>query len=273
MRPQMAICKDGTVHWVAERIMYSSGVWGDYDIFHRRLPDAPEPQERNLGLRMSSDSELGRYDNMQVRSSADTKALSSLTLELWVKPFSGGVTTGTTSVDKPVVHKRETSDPWSAYAIGTTAASAGRNPLAFISTTDGKFWLYPNYYDSENLVPDGAWTHLAMTYNAGAAGNNFKLYKNGKLVLATRATGKITSKQGLLMAGYYGNWVVDELRLWKMARTQAQIAANMNKPLIGNESGLVAYYPFDGTTRDQTGRGNDGVLMYRESYAVGKSLQ
>jgi hypothetical protein len=272
-RPQMAVAGDGTVHWVAERQIYSEGEWGDYDIFHRRLPAAPEPQEKNLALSMTSDSNQGRYDNMQIRSSANTTVTSKLTLELWVKPSDGGVTTGDTYVDKPVVHKREDSSPWSAFVLGTRAASAGRNPLASIHTTDGRFDLVPNFYSSEHLVPDDAWTHLAMTYDAKAPGDNFKLYRNGKLVLAARATGQITSGQGLLMVGYFGNWVVDELRLWKAIRTPAQIAANMRKPLIGTETGLVAYYPLDGTTRDMTGHGNDGILMYREGYVAGKSLQ
>lgn len=272
-RPQMAIGKDGTVHWVAERRIYSGGEWGDYDIFYRRLPAAPQPREKNLGLSIRSDYDQGRYDNMQIRSSANTTVTSKLTLELWVKPLSGGVTTGDTYIDKPVVHKRETSDTWSAYALGTRAASEGRNPLACINTTDGKYWLSGYRYSSENLVPDGVWTHLAMTYNANAPGDNFKLYKNGKLVASTRATGKITSGQGLLMVGYYGNWVVDELRLWKVARTRSQIVGSMKKPLAGTETGLAAYYPFDGTTRDETGHGNDGVLMYRESYTTGKALQ
>jgi hypothetical protein len=272
-RPKMAISNDGTVHWVATRQIYSAGAWGDYDIFYRRLPEAPQAQDTNQALNLNSNSDTGRYDNMQIRSSASTTFSSRMTLELWVKPFAGGVTTGTTSVDKPVVHKRETSDPWSGYALGTTAASAGRNPLAFINTTDGKYFLYPNYYNSDNLVPDWAWTHLAMTYNADGAGDNFKLYKNGKLILSTRATGKISAGQGLLMVGYYGNWVVDELRLWKTTRKQTEIAGNMNKSLKGTETGLVAYYPLNGTEKDQTGRGNDGVLMYRESFVAGKPIQ
>ncbi len=272
-RPQMAIGKDGSVHWVAERNIYSEGVSGDVDIFYRKLPTPPQPRDKNLGLSMRSDSDQGRYDNMQIRSSANTTVTSKLTLELWVKPLSGGVTTGDVYYHKPTVHKRESSDPWSAYALGTTAASEGRNPLACINTTDGKFWLSGYYYSSEHLIPDGKWTHLAMTYNANATGDNFKLYKNGKLVASTRATGKITSGQGLLMVGYYGNWIVDELRLWKVARTRSQIVNNMTKPLTGTETGLAAYYPFDGTTRDETGHGNDGVLMYRESYTTGKALQ
>jgi hypothetical protein len=54
---------------------------------------------------------------------------------------------------------------------------------------------------------------------------------------------------------------------------QTEIAGNMNKSLKGTETGLVAYYPLNGTEKDQTGRGNDGVLMYRESFVAGKPIQ
>ena len=33
--------------------------------------------------------------------------------------------------------------------------------------------------------------------------------------------------------------------MWSVARTQDEIQANMNKTLVGNETGLVAYYPMD----------------------------
>ena len=38
---------------------------------------------------------------------------------------------------------------------------------------------------------------------------------------------------------------IDELRFWNIARTQTEIQNNSNIKLNGNESGLVAYYPFD----------------------------
>ncbi len=44
---------------------------------------------------------------------------------------------------------------------------------------------------------------------------------------------------------------LDELRLWKVARTDAQILADMHHRLTGKEPDLVAYFPFDegtGTT-------------------------
>jgi len=38
---------------------------------------------------------------------------------------------------------------------------------------------------------------------------------------------------------------LDEFRIWKVARTQAEIQAHMNHPLLGTEPNLVAYWPFD----------------------------
>jgi hypothetical protein len=46
---------------------------------------------------------------------------------------------------------------------------------------------------------------------------------------------------------YYGcfNGLVDELRIWNVARTDAEIMANFDKALVGNEAGLVGYWKFD----------------------------
>ena len=46
----------------------------------------------------------------------------------------------------------------------------------------------------------------------------------------------------------------------------------MMKPLTGTEFGLVAYYNFNGTTKDITGHGHDGILMYKERYTAPGAL-
>ena len=58
---------------------------------------------------------------------------------------------------------------------------------------------------------------------------------------------------------------LDEFRIWKVARSQAEIQAHMNHPLIGTESNLVAYWPFDEqspgtTTRRPHGLGEHGYF-------------
>jgi len=49
---------------------------------------------------------------------------------------------------------------------------------------------------------------------------------------------------------------IDELRLWRTARTQAEIQANMDIELAGNELGLAAYYNFNE---------GEGVMAYDSS--------
>lgn len=62
---------------------------------------------------------------------------------------------------------------------------------------------------------------------------------------------------------------MDEYRIWNSALTETEIRNNMNKPLTGNEAGLVAYYQMnegaDGTCSggkdvcDKSGNGNHGT--------------
>lgn len=56
----------------------------------------------------------------------------------------------------------------------------------------------------------------------------------------------------------------DEIRLWNLRRSTAQIQEAMRRPLFGNESGLVGYWRFDeanGTTAaDATGHGASAGL-------------
>lgn len=58
---------------------------------------------------------------------------------------------------------------------------------------------------------------------------------------------------------------VRDVRMWNVARTQAQIIANMHATLVGNESGLTAYWKLDEQTgsiiNDSSTSNFDGVLV------------
>ncbi|MCL5280335.1 MAG: hypothetical protein M1376_10560 [Planctomycetes bacterium] len=54
--------------------------------------------------------------------------------------------------------------------------------------------------------------------------------------------------------------MLDEIRLWNVARSPEEIRAALNTPLTGKEPGLVAYWDFDDAAKDKSGHGNDGVL-------------
>ena len=121
---------------------------------------------------------------------------------------------------------------------------------------------------SAGLVSDGSWHHAALVVdNIGG-----KLYLDGAQVgsgtWTVGAQVPITTAP-LLIGRYYSaaypfSGIIDEVTVWKTALTPAQIAADMNAPLTGAETGLVALWRLDeasGTTAsDATGNGYDGTL-------------
>jgi len=108
--------------------------------------------------------------------------------------------------------------------------------------TDGAVTGYPGR--ATNLNTQKAWHHVATTFD----GTNYKLFLDGVEIDNTTAFQGLTPPDTEPVR-IIGNkpWVgkIDEVRMWSVARTQAEIQANMNKTLVGNETGLVAYYPMD----------------------------
>ena len=98
------------------------------------------------------------------------------------------------------------------------------------------------------------WVHFAMTYDQTA----LTLYVNGTYAAGVQGARKMaggmlaTARTALTIGGNprgaYFNGYLDEFRLWNVARTQEEIMANMNQPLVGDEAGLVGYWKFDDGT-------------------------
>jgi len=128
--------------------------------------------------------------------------------------------------------------------------------------------------ESPNSLEVGQWYHLAGTFD----GADVKFYVNGSLE-ATVSYGNnnvrdsntdlAIGKEAGSLKGMPGEkasdaFVVDEVRIWNVARTDADIYNNQHIRLEGNESGLVLYHTFDEgdstTTADLTSNNNDGTL-------------
>ncbi len=127
-------------------------------------------------------------------------------------------------------------------------------------------------------VTAGQWFHLAVVFN-GAGDNNeakLKLYINGQAVGLTYVGTVNTTlneviypavlgAQGSGLAGgafsNYFSGLMDEVKIWNVARTQVQVQQNMFSPIAGTEAGLVAYYNFNqgsaGTSNSQLTTLND----------------
>ncbi len=69
---------------------------------------------------------------------------------------------------------------------------------------------------------------------------------------------------GFGASGYFFKGMIDEVRIWNVARTADEIKQNYQRRLSGDETGLVAYWDFDDgqgqTLSDRSPFGNDGIL-------------
>ena len=119
-------------------------------------------------------------------------------------------------------------------------------------------------------IPLSTWTHVAVTFDGAFK----RFYINGVTAGNVANSSALVQTASPLSIGRQGtasgcncNFFkgrIDEVRIWNVVRSAAQINQNWNKPLAGNEPGLAAYYRFDessGTTiTDATGHGNTGTL-------------
>lgn len=130
-----------------------------------------------------------------------------------------------------------------------------------------------NYYAEEavktTFIPTKTWTHLAMTW---IQNGNLIAYQNGKLLAqVSSSTYSYTESGNLITIGegytnvFYSPFKgrIDEVRIWNVPRTQAEIKANMYKEISTNTN-LKGYYKMNngsGTSlSDESGNGYNGTL-------------
>lgn len=111
-----------------------------------------------------------------------------------------------------------------------------------------------------NSLDSLEWVHFAGTYD----GALMTVYLNGEWKLDQAVTGDIFPSDQNLILGEGATWrdrrftgKMYDLRIWDHARSQEEIAANMNTFLEGDEEGLIANWKMDegsgSTLNDATG--------------------
>lgn len=114
-------------------------------------------------------------------------------------------------------------------------------------------------FDS-GTVPAGVWTHIAVTWDGAMQ----RHYVNGVLT-GSEAKGTPTQSTDPLRIGSDVSWqftpagLIDEVSLWNVARTQAQIQQDLDGPITGPVQGLIAVWSFNGNARDTVAVYNGSV--------------
>jgi hypothetical protein len=109
-------------------------------------------------------------------------------------------------------------------------------------------------------LPWGQWSHLCMVLN-GTGANNISFYINGNLAVTGTtnnaaltnllASGRITIGCTDPAGGRYFEGNIANVKVWNVARTQAQIQADMYLEVPTVTTGLVARYNFNANANCQ----------------------
>lgn len=187
----------------------------------------------------------GGSSYFSVLSNPEISPSSAITIEAWVKPeIENGATMS-------IVGKNYTT----GYFLGIQ--------------NNGRIVFYPKGGVSfrsrlSSLLTSGVWTHIAATYNGAIT----TIYINGNLdTLTTGITGPMTPNDDSLFIGadkfggtglfFYGQ--MKNLRIWKAARTDAELKENMfaNISMLhptGAYSSMVCSFRFNFDGSNSTGR-------------------
>lgn len=190
--------------------------------------------------------------------------VNSLALNLYPLTVSTWINTTNRQATGGIVSKCEAGSGFDLYVReGRIRAWYRKDYANYVDTVDG-------YGLDGGDVADGVWHHVAFT----VATNGGALYVDGILKAMTPWTGTpgLGGTMNPLLLGYdLGEsggvflGLIDEVRIWNVARSQSDIQADMNQPLTNEPPDLVAYYRLDegaGTTiYDSSINRADGIFF------------
>lgn len=210
---------------------------------------APSYANFGSGYAMKSSSTGVQAFNLG-KALSDSLATTNFTVEMWVKVDPTGNTNNPAIFGtKNWTAGANTGIAWSFIAPGNTVGGGPANGFRFnFATTAGS-----SSRKDVDMTPANAftWNHYAITVDRAGT---IKGYING--VLKTTSA-SIAANLGQSIASNLpahiaqdgtGNFAaklngsIDEVRIWKTARTEQELRDNMCQKLDGNEAGLLAYY-------------------------------
>ena len=205
----------------------------------------------------------GVNDYVSIPEKAGVLTTSSFTAEMWVRPAAAFTNYYSFLL-------RKTDDPYSSgvdFYFGSGGGSGNGFLEADLYGTNAVQGMV--YYDLPASWT-AQWHHVALVYN----GTNLLLYVDGvevssMYVPAPQATNGAPLYLGAYdnAASYPFNGTADELRIWNVARNQAEIQANRNTEIAASTPNLAAYYKMD----QGTAGGGNGSVSSLTDYAAGNN--
>ncbi|MCG2786860.1 MAG: BspA family leucine-rich repeat surface protein, partial [Anaerolineae bacterium] len=192
----------------------------------------------------------GQTGTGYVQTSSNIPLGGNVTYEAWIQ-------TSVTTDWRGIISTQNPSGSGNWLQFATNASGYLRAEVH--SGSGGNYWVDA----TTTKINDGNWHHVAVTFSASS--ETLHLYVDGidqtlsttnhTPVSGLNITAPLNIGQNRTVSGYPSfNGTIDEVRIWNVARTQAQIQANMDNAIVP-QAGLVAYYKFDHGTAGGTNTG------------------
>jgi len=178
----------------------------------------------------------------------------SFTIEMWAKLYSGSG-----NADLISKHKNEGGNARSGYAIEYDHTN--NKIKGVLGSSNGWTIVEGPAWDTN------VWHHVALVYDAGT--DLLELFDNGKSQGTSTLSDPAYNSMDLRIGSSHNyptnlfSGVVEEVRMWEVARDSLEIRENMHLSLDGQENGLISYWQFNegsGTTTDDFSCNNNGIL-------------
>ena len=191
--------------------------------------------------------------------------LDQVTVSAWIK------CTDFPDTSSPIISKTDERDPEfknRSYFLNLRADGSIRFAVSPKGESDVKL------YSPTNAIELNTWTHIAGVIDA--KNDNIKFFIDGievgnrdfmgvKSIYNSKLPLRIGWTQEEVPTHASVKGLIDEVRVWNIARSEADIRADMHTQLNGDEPGLVGYWNFDeetdGIISDVSPNQNDGKLV------------
>jgi len=202
----------------------------------------------------------GSGDYVDFGNPAALQITGSQTFEMWIYPYD-------LSARRNPIAK--------AYGGEGTITLETNGTLSYYYGTGGANNNPYQSFTSSASISANQWMHVAIVRDLDA----MKLYWYIDGVLAGQADAQYSYAQNgslsmFLGKGYVSNYygMIDEVRIWNVAKSPSEINANKNLSMTGFEEGLAAYWTFSEGSGpnviDHSANSNNGTIYGNTSYVV-----
>ncbi|CAL6415380.1 unnamed protein product [Bathycoccus prasinos] len=179
-----------------------------------------------------------KRDYLEILESGDLQfgGTAPFTIELWVKPKRAS--------EKAVLVSKYDRGKWGQYFVQLQRIGESDEMEVFFHREVAPWG------QKAGTIPLHAFTHIACSYGNGVS----SIYINGTLASSQKEAGQDQNPETPVLIGAmlekgepidFYDGILDDVRIWRISRSQLDIRESMLLSLSGMETGLEAYWEFN----------------------------